>query len=112
MKKYYVFMIIQAFNIALAYAATKEERLAELEYVALYEPSDWIDENEVIPTPDDAKKKIDKIDKSRAAYCKYYTGNEWNDPANYDLCINTTKVGFDGAVDIIIDYMKRKGINV
>ena len=61
---------------------------------------------------DDAKKKIEKIDKSRAAYCKYYTGNDWNDPANYDLCINTTKVGFDGAVDIIIDYMKRKGINV
>ena len=61
---------------------------------------------------DDAKKKIEKIDKSRAAYCKYYTGNEWNDPANYELCINTTKVGFEGAVDIIIDYMKRKGINV
>ena len=61
---------------------------------------------------DDAKKKIDKIDKSRAAYCKYYTGNDWNNPANYDLCINTTKVGFDGAVDIIIDYMKRKGIKV
>ena len=61
---------------------------------------------------DEAKKKIDKIDKSRSAYCKYYTGNEWNDPANYDLCINTTQVGFDGAVDIIIDYMKRKGIKV
>ena len=62
--------------------------------------------------PDEAKKKIEKIDKSRAAYYKYYTGKEWNDPVNYDLCINTTKVGFDGAVDIIIDYMKRKGINV
>ena len=61
---------------------------------------------------DDAKKKIDKIDKSRAAYYKYYTGKEWNDPVNYDLCINTTSVGFDGAVDIIMDYMKRKGIKV
>lgn len=55
-------MIIQTFNIALAYAATKEERLAELEYVALYEPSDWIDENEVIPTPDDVKKKFNLND--------------------------------------------------
>ena len=61
---------------------------------------------------DDAKKKIDKIDKSRAAYYKYYTGKEWNDPVNYDLCINTTTVGFEGAVDIIMDYMKRKGIKV
>lgn len=58
--------------------------------------------------PDDAKKKIDKIDKSRAAYYKYYTGNEWNDPLNYDLCVNTSKVGFDGAVDIIIDYLQRR----
>ena len=40
------------------YAATQEERIAELERIALYEPSDWIDENEVIPTPDDAKKKF------------------------------------------------------
>ena len=61
---------------------------------------------------DDAKKKIEKIDKSRAAYYKYYTGKEWNDPVNYDLCINTTSVGFDGAVDIITDYMARKGIKI
>ena len=40
------------------YAATQEERIAELERIALYETSDWIDENEVIPTPDDAKKKF------------------------------------------------------
>ena len=33
-----------------------------MEYVALYEPSDWIDENEVIPTPDDAKKKFNLTD--------------------------------------------------
>ena len=39
-------------------AATQEERIAELERIALYVPSDWIDENEVIPTPDDAKKKF------------------------------------------------------
>lgn len=61
---------------------------------------------------DDAKKKIDKIDKSRAAYYKYYTGKEWNDPVNYDICINTTATGFDGAVEVILDYMRRRGINV
>ena len=62
--------------------------------------------------PDDAKKKIEKIDKSRAAYYKYYTGKEWNDPVNYDICINTTATGFEGAVDVILDYMRRRGINV
>jgi hypothetical protein len=43
-------------------AATQEERIEELERIALYEPSDWIDENEVIPTPDDAKKKFNLTD--------------------------------------------------
>ena len=62
MRKYYVFLIVQIINIALLYAATKEERIAELEYIALYEPSDWIDENEVVPTPEDAKKKFTLTD--------------------------------------------------
>ena len=44
------------------YAATQAERIAELERIALYEPSDWIDENEVIPTPDDVKKKFNLND--------------------------------------------------
>ena len=44
------------------YAATQAERIAELEYIALYEPSDWIDENEVVPTPEDAKKKFNLTD--------------------------------------------------
>ena len=42
--------------IPMAYASTQAERIAELEYIALYEPSDWIDENEVIPTPDEDRK--------------------------------------------------------
>ena len=48
--------------IPMAYASTQAERIAELEYVALYEPSDWIDENEVVPTPEDAKKKFNLTD--------------------------------------------------
>ena len=49
---------IVAIIVLSSSAATQEERIAELERIALYEPSDWIDENEVIPTPDDAKKKF------------------------------------------------------
>ena len=48
--------------IPMAYASTQAERIAELEYIALYEPSDWIDENEVVPTPEDAKKKFNLTD--------------------------------------------------
>ncbi|MBQ8140101.1 MAG: cytidylate kinase-like family protein [Clostridia bacterium] len=58
----------------------------------------------VIPT--EAKKTIEKIDKSRAAYYKYYTKRNWYDVANYDLCVNTSGIGFEKAVDIIVDYIK------
>lgn len=36
------------------------------------------------------KQRINEIDKNRAKYYQFYTGNKWNDPLGYDLCINTT----------------------
>ncbi len=36
------------------------------------------------------KQRINEIDKNRAKYYQFYTGRKWNDPINYDLCINTT----------------------
>ena len=59
--------------------------------------------------PDEAEKKIASIDKARASYYKYYTGNEWNDVRNFDLCLNTSDISFEKAVDIICDYLKQIG---
>lgn len=36
------------------------------------------------------KKYINAIDKNRARYYNFYTGQKWGDRKNYDLCINTT----------------------
>ncbi|MBQ8849326.1 MAG: cytidylate kinase-like family protein [Clostridia bacterium] len=63
-------------------------------------------------SPKVAKAKIESIDKSRASYYKYYTGKEWDDVNNYDLCINTTKLGFEKSVDAVIAYMRTVGIEV
>ena len=30
------------------------------------------------------------MDKDRAAYYEFYTGQNWGDKLNYDVCINTT----------------------
>lgn len=57
--------------------------------------------------PDEAEKKIDSLDKARANYYKYYTGNEWDNVGNFDLCLNTSTISFEKAVDIICDYLKR-----
>ena len=62
--KSYVFLLIQAIVLAEMFAATQEERLLALEDVALYKSSDWIDENEIIPTPLDVKKKFNLTDEN------------------------------------------------
>ena len=58
-------------------------------------------ESEKHITDKEMKKKILKIDKNRAKYYDYYTGNEWGDKSNYDLCINTTDVVIKEIVPVI-----------
>lgn len=48
---------------------------------------------------------ITKTDKHKAEYYKYYTGREWTDARNYDLCLDSSKLGFDRCVEEIIAYM-------
>ncbi len=51
-------------------------------------------------------KFIQKTDKHRAEYYKYHTGREWTDARNYDLCLDSSKLGFERCVEEIIAYMK------
>ena len=62
--------------------------------------------------PQDAEERVASIDRSRAAYYKYYTGGEWNDETNYDLCINTSKIGFEKAVDVVVGYLASIGVSL
>ena len=41
-------------------------------------------------TDKELKKMIQAVDKNRAHYYNYYTGQKWGRHANYDLCINTS----------------------
>lgn len=56
--------------------------------------------------PNEAKKTIEKIDKSRAEYYRYHTGRDWYDVSNYDLCVNTSGISFEKAVDVIVSYIE------
>lgn len=49
---------------------------------------------------------IIKTDKHRAEYYKYYTGRVWSDARNYDLCLNSSKLGYDRCVNEIVSYIK------
>lgn len=51
------------------------------------------------------EKFVAKTDKRRAEYYKYYTGREWTDARNYDLCLNSSKLGFARCVEEIKSYI-------
>ena len=45
-------------------------------------------------------------DRKRKAYHDYFCkGGKWGDCKNYDLCINSSKLGIDNTVDYIYDYI-------
>ncbi len=56
-----------------------------------------------------AHKSIEQTDKYRAAYYEHYTGgNYWTNPVNYDMTLNSERVGREGCVKVILDYLKMK----
>ena len=56
-----------------------------------------------------AHTSIEQTDKYRAAYYEHYTGgNYWTNPVNYDLTLNSERVGVDNCVTVIKDYLKVK----
>ena len=55
-----------------------------------------------------AKDIMIKIDKKRSSYYNYYASKKWGDAKSYDLCINTSAVGKEGAVDMILEFARAK----
>ena len=51
-----------------------------------------------------ADKFITKTDKYRRDYYRYFTGQEWENMQNYDLCINTTQMTYEQAAKAIQDF--------
>lgn len=51
---------------------------------------------------------IKKTDKRRANYYNYYTDMKWGEAKNYDLCINSSKTGIQGAVELMKAYINIK----
>lgn len=52
-----------------------------------------------------AEETIRKADKQRASYYNYYATGTWGDVNNYDLCVDTGKMGVEGAVELIAGYV-------
>ena len=56
----------------------------------------------------DARVKMVQIDKERRQYFEYYTGRTWGALDHHDLMLDSSLLGIDGTVDLIIDAADRK----
>lgn len=54
----------------------------------------------------EAEHRIRRIDKRRAAYYRTFTGQDWKDADHYDLCLNSSLLGFEKCVDIVKAYLE------
>lgn len=57
-----------------------------------------------------AKKQLREVDHAHASYYKYFTGKEWGDAKNYDLCINTSIFGVQGTIDFVLRALGKEPI--
>lgn len=58
----------------------------------------------------EARKKIKEVDKDRSSFYRYYSDQTWGDAQNYDMCINSSKLGVEGTVQTIMSYIKARGL--
>lgn len=46
---------------------------------------------------------VKQADRARKRYCEYYTGKTYGDSRNFDLTLNTEKIGIDRAVQLVLE---------
>lgn len=58
-------------------------------------------------TREDAKDWISKSDKRRSSYYNYYSSKKWGKAETYDLCINSSLLGIEGTVELIMQVISK-----
>ena len=56
----------------------------------------------------EARKKIKEVDKDRSSFYRYYSDQTWCDAQNYDMCINSSRIGLDKTTDVIENYIRSR----
>lgn len=56
----------------------------------------------------DAEKLIESNDRERSAYIQTFTRQNWLNARLYDLCVNTSIIGLDKTVELVLSCMESK----
>ena len=73
-------------------------------------PFEWRVRHRLELEPMDEKAmaaQVEKIDKQRAKYYSYYTGRHWGAPENYDLCVNSARLGIDQTSSLLAEHFRQ-----
>ena len=57
---------------------------------------------------EEARKFIESKESKRAAYYNYYTGKKWGAAESYDLCIDSSILGFVDTEKIIAEFIRKR----
>lgn len=50
--------------------------------------------------------RLNEKDKRRRVNYHHYTGRTWGDPHNYDICLDSSKIGVEECADLIVSLIK------
>jgi cytidylate kinase len=56
-------------------------------------------------TVEQAEELVERTDRRRADYYNYYSGKTWGAAESYDLCVNTSNLGFEDTARMLIDFI-------
>jgi cytidylate kinase len=56
----------------------------------------------------EAEQMIAKYDKKRKSYHNYYCTIKWGDSRNYDLSVNSSRLGIEKTIDFLEEYVKER----
>ncbi len=57
---------------------------------------------------EEARKKMERHDVYRKQYHNSYCDSKWGDSRSYDLCVNSSRLGIDGTVAMLADYIRAR----
>lgn len=59
-------------------------------------------------TADNIERYINQMDRGRANYYSYYTGHTWGNMRRYDLTLNSSVTGIEGAAELIAALVRAR----
>lgn len=57
---------------------------------------------------EEARRTMERIDRRRADYYNYYTARRWGEASTYDFTLNTSLLGEEESVEMILHFVSKK----